>query len=85
MNKEERQKNIKKFQGQIVSTKMNASAVVEIVSIKTHAKYGKKYKSTRKYNCHNAGDQYRLGDKVTFIECRPMSKTKRWRIIAKTK
>jgi small subunit ribosomal protein S17 len=85
MTKEEQKKNIRKFSGEIVSTKMNETAVVEIVTIKTHKKYGKKYKSTRKYSCHNAADQYKMGEKVIFIECRPMSKTKRWRIIGKTK
>lgn len=78
-------KNPRKFQGTIVSNKMNDTAVVSIVSKKVHRKYKKAYKSTRRFNCHNQDNKFKEGEIVIFEECRPMSKTKRWRIVAKVK
>jgi small subunit ribosomal protein S17 len=78
-------KIVRSHQGTVVSTKMQDTAVVTIVSKKVHSKYKKAYKSTVRFNCHNKDNKYKVGDVVTFQECRPMSKTKRWRIIAKVK
>ncbi len=75
----------RRFQGTIVSNKMKDTAVVSIVSKKVHSKYKKAYKSTRRFNCHNQDNKFKLGETVIFEECRPMSKTKRWRILSKVK
>ena len=86
MAEDKQQKNkARRFQGTVVSDKMNDTAIVTIVGKRVHSKYKKSYKVTRRFNCHNKNNQYKKGDVVLFEECRPMSKTKRWRIIAKVK
>ena len=44
-------------------------------------KYKKRYTVSKKYKCHDEKNEFKEGDKVTFTECRPMSKNKRWRVI----
>ena len=78
-------KNFRRLQGLVVSNKMNNTAVVTVVSTKVHPKYKKRYKVTRRFNCHNQDNKYKEGTVVIFEECRPMSKTKRWRIVSKVK
>lgn len=75
----------KKLQGEVVSHKMDKTAVVKVVSIKAHPKYKKNYKSTAKYKAHDEKNEYQTGDVVVIENCRPMSKEKRWRIIRKIK
>ncbi|MFW0837622.1 MAG: 30S ribosomal protein S17 [Candidatus Komeilibacteria bacterium] len=78
-------KIIRRGQGQIMSTKMQETAIVTVVTHKVHAKYKKNYKVTKKMACHNPKNKYKVGDVIIFEECRPLSKTKRWRIIKKVK
>jgi small subunit ribosomal protein S17 len=51
-----------------------------VEEIKVHPKYGKRYKMSQKYKVHDEKNECKLGDKVNFEECRPLSKEKRWRI-----
>ena len=76
-------KNIikKKFHGIVVSDKMDKTIVVKVDRVKVHPKYKKRYTVSKKYKVHDEKKQYKEGDKVTFIECRPLSKDKRWRAI----
>jgi len=71
------------FQGTVVSHKMQKTIVVEMVRVKLHPKYGKRYKVSSRYKVHDEKGEYRTGDKVSFIECRPLSKEKRWRVVGK--
>ena len=71
----------KKFDGIVVSDKMDKTIVVQVDRVKLHSKYNKRYTVSRKYKVHDEKNQYKEGDKVSFIECRPMSKDKRWRVI----
>jgi len=73
----------RQFQGVVVSDKMNKTIVVKIEGIKTHPKYRKQYKVSKKYKVHDEKKQYHIGDIVLFEECRPISKEKRWRVIKK--
>lgn len=73
----------RRFMGVIVSTKMEGSVVVKVSRTVTHPKYGKKYTKTRLYHSHEGQFQLHEGDKVIIEECRPLSKTKRWRVIEK--
>jgi small subunit ribosomal protein S17 len=73
----------REFIGEVVSTSMNKTITVRVDSIKTHPKYGKQYKRSKKYHVHDELNACKVGEKVTFVECRPLSKTKRWRVIAK--
>jgi small subunit ribosomal protein S17 len=71
------------FQGEVVSTKMGKTLVVRVDRTVVHPKYGKRYVQSRKYHVHDENGGYGVGDKVAFQECRPYSKTKRWRVLAK--
>lgn len=71
----------RKFQGVVVSDKMDKTIVVSVTSTKIHPKYEKRYTMNKKYKVHDEKNQHKEGDKVTFVECRPLSKDKRWRVI----
>lgn len=79
------EKVIRKFEGEIVSDKMDKTVVVKVTSIKTHSKYKKQYKSSKKYKAHDAKNEYKTGDIVVIQECRPLSKDKKYRVIKKVK
>ncbi len=74
-------KIIKHFSGVVVSTKSDKTAIVKVDSVKINQKYKKRYTVSRQYQVHDEKNVCKEGDKVTFIECRPLSKNKRWRII----
>ncbi len=69
------------FTGEVVSTKMNKTILVRIERTLVHPKYGKRYVRSKKYPVHDEQAQAKVGDKVSFRECRPYSKTKRWRLV----
>ena len=59
------------------------TVVVRVDRTVVHPKYKKRYVQSRKYQVHDEYNEYVEGDKVTFAECRPYSKTKRWRVLRK--
>jgi len=71
----------KKFNGVVVSNKMDKTIVVNVDTVKIHPRYGKRYAQSRKYKVHDELNKFKEGDKVNFIECRPISKDKKWRVI----
>lgn len=71
----------KKFTGVVVSNKSDKTIIVLVETVKTHPKYKKRYKVSRRYQVHDENNKYKEGDKVTFLECRPLSKYKRWRVV----
>ncbi len=71
----------RKFDGVVVSDKMDKTKVVSVESVKVHPMYKKRYKVNKKYKVHDEKNLYKEGDKVQFMECRPLSKNKRWRMI----
>ena len=79
------QKTIKQreFVGTVVSDKMQKTIVVKIDRVKTHPKYGKQFIASTRYKVHDEKNEYKVGDKVVFVECRPLSRDKRWRVIGK--
>src|SRR6202789_3038757 len=64
--------------GQVVSTKMQKTIVVEVEMRKAHAKYKRIVRSTRKFYAHDEQNTARVGDVVRIRETRPLSKLKRW-------
>ena len=68
------------FEGQVVSAGMQKTVVVKVDGMKMNVKYNKSYKVSKKYPVHDEKGQAKIGDKVRFVECRPLSKTKRWRL-----
>lgn len=71
----------RKFEGQVVSVKMNKTVLVRVDTMKLHPKYNKSYKVSKKYPVHDEKGEAKLGDKAVFVETRPISKTKRWRLV----
>ena len=64
--------------GQVVSTKMQKTIVVEIEMRKAHPKYKRVMKSNKKFYAHDEQNSARVGDVVRIRETRPLSKLKRW-------
>jgi small subunit ribosomal protein S17 len=81
MENKDIEKISKHFQGIVVSDKMDKTRVVKIDRVKRHAKYQKSFVRSKKYKVHDEHNQFKTGDKVTFVECRPLSKDKRWRVL----
>ena len=76
-------KTVRVFTGKVMKAAMNKTIAVAVERTKIHPKYGKRYKVTRKFLVHDEKNEYKPGDQVSFIECRPLSKLKRWRVISK--
>lgn len=79
-NPRERSKRV--LQGEVVSTKMQSSIVVQISSRKLHPLYKKYVNSTKKVMAHDPQEDAMMGDTVLIIESRPVSKRKRWELAA---
>ena len=67
--------------GKVISDKMDKTIVVAIADHVKHPKYGKIMKRTKKIHAHDANNECGIGDKVEVMETRPLSKTKRWRLV----
>ncbi len=71
----------KVFQGVVVSDKMDKTIVVEISTSKRHSAYGKRVKYSKKFVAHDENNEAQLGDTVEIMETRPLSATKRFRLL----
>ena len=67
--------------GMVVSDKMDKTIVVAIEDNVKHPVYGKIIKRTLKVHAHDESNECGVGDKVRIMETRPLSKTKRWRVV----
>jgi small subunit ribosomal protein S17 len=75
-------RNLKKIRvGKVVSNKMDKTIVVAIEDNVRHPKYGKIIKRTVKIHAHDEQNVCNVGDKVSVMETRPLSATKRWRLV----
>ncbi|AEJ38534.1 30S ribosomal protein S17 [Sulfobacillus acidophilus TPY] len=68
-------------EGVVVSDKMNKTVVVAVESLVPHPIYGRRIRRTKRYKAHDEQNQCRVGDRVRIEETRPLSKTKRWRVV----
>ncbi|EOS59462.1 30S ribosomal protein S17 [Firmicutes bacterium M10-2] len=71
----------KVYRGKVVSDKMDKTITVAVETKKTHPIYGKRVKYTKKYKAHDENNVAREGDVVTIMETRPLSATKRFRLL----
>jgi len=79
---QERRANLRRqIVGTVVSDKMKKTVTVLVERRVKHPLYGKIMTSSRKYHAHDEKDEYREGDLVTIEECRPLAKTKAWRVV----
>ncbi len=67
--------------GQVVSTRMQKTAVVETTTRVPHARFGKIIKQIKRFYVHDEEGKAQIGDTVRIVETRPLSKLKRWRLI----
>jgi len=67
--------------GMVLSNKADKSAVVQVARRLKHPLYGKYYVMTKKYMVHDEKNECNIGDKVKIMECRPISKRKKWRLV----
>jgi small subunit ribosomal protein S17 len=71
----------KTLMGFVVSNKMDKTVVVQVERKFAHPKFKKVVKSTSKYSAHDEKNECGLGDLISICETRPLSKTKRWRLV----
>ena len=69
------------FEGEVASVKESKTIHVVVKTTKMHPKYRKQYIVSRKFAVHDEHSRAKLGNLVTFVECRPLSKTKRWTLV----
>lgn len=67
--------------GIVSSSKMDKTIVVTVDAYKSHPKYKKRFKVTKKFYAHDEENKFKEGDVVTIKETRPLSKLKRWEIV----
>ena len=70
------------LQGRVVSDKMDKSATVMIERKVPHPIYGKYVRRSTKLHVHDENNDCKMGDTVTIEQCRPISKTKSWRLVS---
>lgn len=74
-------KRERQFIGEVISIAEKKTIHVLVLTADVHPKYKKHYTHKRKYPVHDEKGEAKVGDQVLFIECRPLSKTKRWRLV----
>ncbi|MFZ3578097.1 30S ribosomal protein S17 [Virgibacillus sp. DJP39] len=73
--------NRKEYTGRVVSDKMDKTITVLIETYKFHKLYGKRVKYSKKFKTHDENNQAKTGDVVRIMETRPLSSTKRFRLV----
>lgn len=71
----------KVYTGRVVSDKMDKTITVLVETYKTHSLYGKRVKYSKKFKAHDENNQAKTGDIVRVMETRPLSATKRFRLV----
>lgn len=78
---EQKQKNERIVTGRVVSDKMNKTITVLVERRVKHPVYGKYVRKSSKLHAHDENNECKEGDLVTIAECRPISKSKAWRLV----
>lgn len=71
----------KVYQGRVISDKMEKTITVVVETYKTHPVYGKRVKYSKKYYAQDDNNEAKVGDIVRIMETRPLSRTKRFRLL----
>jgi small subunit ribosomal protein S17 len=74
-------KKRKEYIGQVISDKMDKTVVLTVTRRIPHSRYGKTVKRTTKFKAHDEKNECKVGDTVRFIETRPLSREKRWKVL----
>ncbi len=75
---------LKRLTGVVTSDKMDKTVVVAVTTTKRHPLYGKVLKLIKKFKAHDENNDAKVGDTVQIIESRPISRHKRWSVVAIT-
>ena len=70
--------------GVVVSDKNDKTVVVEVESRYTHPLFKKTVRRTKKYQAHDEGNAFKIGDRVEIVESAPISKDKRWVVLTES-
>jgi small subunit ribosomal protein S17 len=81
MDKHNKTRIFRDLIGIVVKAAMKKTIVVRVDTMKEHTKYGKYFRVSKKYYVHDEKGLAKVGEKVKFRECRPLSKTKRWYLV----
>jgi len=71
----------KVLKGKVVSDKSNKTIVVEVSRRFVHPKFKKVITTSKKYHAHDENNKFKIGDQVSIIESKPISKLKRWTVL----
>ncbi len=71
--------------GTVVSDKNDKTIVVKVERRFTHPLLKKTVRRSKKYHAHDENNQFKIGDEVSIVECAPISKNKRWTVVASAK
>lgn len=72
---------MKTFEGSVVTKSGDKTITVEVVSIKVHPRYGKRYRVRRRFLVHDEANAKQVGDRVSFVASRPISKRKQFTLV----
>ncbi|MDP2656483.1 MAG: 30S ribosomal protein S17 [bacterium] len=72
------------FQGVVVSDKMDKTIVVRVDTVAVHPKYRKRYIVSKRFHVHDEKNLHKVGEKIRFVETRPISRHKKWRVLSRT-
>ncbi len=78
---EEKVRSVKEVIGEVISNKMNKTISVEVFRLVRHGKYGKYVRRSTVYKAHDESNSANIGDRVLLSATRPLSKSKRWRLV----
>jgi small subunit ribosomal protein S17 len=67
--------------GEVISDKMDKTIVVKTITRVPHPLFGKIIKQVKKFHVHDEKNEAKVGDRVSIMETRPLSKLKRWRLV----
>lgn len=67
--------------GEVISDKMDKTIVVKAINRVPHPKFGKIVKQVSKFHVHDEKNEAKIGDRVSIAETRPLSRSKRWRLV----
>jgi len=81
MSAEQNQKIARSLTGRVVSDKMDKTVTVLVERKVKHPLYGKVIRLSKKYHAHDEANECKSGDTVEIAECRPISKSKAWKVV----
>jgi small subunit ribosomal protein S17 len=73
--------NRRRLRGRVISDRAAKTITVEVVRSFRHPKYGKMVRRKRRFHAHDEARAAHVGDTVEILECRPLSRTKHWRLL----